>query len=508
MFSFLWRRVLAGLATLLVSTFVMFILVSASMDPFFDLGQSTASNKQELIRQRIALLDLNTPVVIRYFKWLGNILHGDLGSAWFVGQPVSAVLHGAILSTIQLVTAATFLAIIFGVAVGIVSALRQYSSFDYLMIFVSFVLYSLPAFWVAVLLKQWGAIGFNDFLADPVLSWVAIAVIALLAGLLWSLAIGGDRRQRLLTFGIAFAATFATFAFLQLSDWWTHPSINPPLLALLGTATAFAVTTLSSGLKNRRALAASLTTVVIGLVLYLPVKVFFQNVQESWLMMIGLGVLAVAVGIGVGYAWGGPDPGVSARTAGITAFLVASMMFVNQVMRVWPAYYNAPAINGRPVPTIGNSTPNLGGNFWVQTLDSFMHLLLPTIALVLIGFAAYTRYSRSSMLEVMSQDYIRTARSKGLPERTVVMRHGFRNSLIPLATVVPIDVITLLGGAIITERVFARPGMGTLFLFSLTHAEIDPVMAYLVIVAALAIIANIVADLIYAGLDPRIRVNA
>ena len=508
MFSFLWRRVLAGLATLLVSTFVMFLLASASMDPFADLAQSTAPNKAELISQRIQLLDLNTPVVIRYFKWLGNFAHGDLGTAWVTGQPVSTVLHGAIISTIQLVTAATFLAIIFGVAVGIVSALRQYSSFDYLIIFVSFLLYSLPAFWVAVLLKQWGAIGFNDFLADPVLSWVAITVIGLLAGVLWSLAIGGDRRQRLITFAIAFAATFSVFAFLQLTDWWTHPSINPPLLALLGTATALAITTLSSGLKNRRALAASLTTVVIGLVLYLPMQVFFRQVQESWLMMLGLALVTVAVGIGVGYAWRGPDPGVSARTAAMTAVLVASMLFVNQVMRVWPAYYNAPAINGRPVPTIGNSTPNLGGNFWVHTLDSFMHLLLPTLALVLIGFAAYTRYSRSSMLEVMSQDYIRTARSKGLPERTVIMRHGFRNSLIPLATVVPIDVITLLGGAIITEKVFARPGMGTLFLFSLTHAEIEPVMAYLVIVAALAIIANIVADLIYAGLDPRIRVNA
>ncbi|MEK8228362.1 ABC transporter permease [Oerskovia sp. M15] len=123
-------------------------------------------------------------------------------------------------------------------------------------------------------------------------------------------------------------------------------------------------------------------------------------------------------------------------------------------------------------------------------------------------FAGYTRYSRSSMLEVMGQDYIRTARAKGLPEREVVMRHGFRNTLIPLATIVPIDVITLLGGAIITEKVFARPGMGTLFLRGLDGGEIDVVMAYLVIVAALAIIANIVADLIYAALDPRIRVNA
>jgi len=178
------------------------------------------------------------------------------------------------------------------------------------------------------------------------------------------------------------------------------------------------------------------------------------------------------------------------------------------VMQVWPAYFGATAINGRPIPTIGNSTPNLGGNFWVLVLDQYTHLLLPTLALVLIQFAGYTRYSRASMLEVMSQDYIRTARAKGLPERTVVMRHGFRNTLIPLATIVPIDVITLLGGAIITEQVFARPGMGLLFLRSLRGGEIDPVMAYLVIVAALAIIANIVADLIYAALDPRIRVNA
>lgn len=508
MLSFLWRRIVAGLATLFVSTFAMYLLVYASMDPFYDLRQSTAPDKAERIAERIRLLDLNTPVVIRYFKWLGGVLHGDLGIGWVSGQPVTHLLQGAILSTIQLVTAATFLAIFFGVAVGIVSALRQYSSFDYLIIFVSFLLYSLPAFWVAVLLKQWGAIGFNNFLADPVISWVAITVIGLLAGLLWMLAVGGDRRRRLTTFGLGFAATFAMFAFLQITDWWTTPNINPLLLAILGTATAFAVTTLSAGLRNRRALGAALTTVVIGLVLYLPLQVFFRSVQESWLMMFGLLLVTIAVGIGVGYAWGGPDRGVSARTAAITAVVVASMIFVDQVMNVWPAYYNAPAIGGRPIPTIGNKTPNLGGNFWVQTLDSFTHLLLPTIALVLIGFAAYTRYSRSSMLEVMSQDYIRTARSKGLPERTVIMRHGFRNSLIPLATVVPIDIITLLGGAIITERVFARPGMGTLFLDSLQHAEIDPVMAYLLIVAALAIIANIVADLIYAGLDPRIRVNA
>lgn len=127
---------------------------------------------------------------------------------------------------------------------------------------------------------------------------------------------------------------------------------------------------------------------------------------------------------------------------------------------------------------------------------------------MLISFASYTRYSRGSMLEVLNQDYMRTARAKGLAERTVIMRHGFRNTLIPLATLVPVDVIGLLGGALITERIFARPGMGTMFLANLEANVIEPVMAYLVIVAALAILANMVADLMYAALDPRIRVNA
>jgi peptide/nickel transport system permease protein len=216
--------------------------------------------------------------------------------------------------------------------------------------------------------------------------------------------------------------------------------------------------------------------------------------------------VSVGVGVGVGLLFGGPDRGVSARAGGITAFIVASMIFIDQVMRVWPPYFDA--LRGRPIPTFGDRTPNLGGNYWVQVLDSWTHLLLPTLTLILIAFAAYTRYSRSSMLEVMTQDYIRTARAKGLPERVVIVRHGFRNTLIPLATIVPIDIITLIGGAVITENVFARPGMGQLFVRSLDGAEIEPVMAYLVITAALAIIANIVADIIYAAVDPRIRLEA
>jgi peptide/nickel transport system permease protein len=183
-------------------------------------------------------------------------------------------------------------------------------------------------------------------------------------------------------------------------------------------------------------------------------------------------------------------------------------MFVDRVMRVWQTYSNASQINGRPIATIGSQTPGLSGDYWVTTLDTFTHLVLPTIALTLISFAQYTRYSRSSLLEVMNQDYIRTARAKGLPERVVTVRHALRNALIPLATIVPLDIAYIFGGAIITERIFSWSGMGTLFLKSLQTADANPIMGYFLVIGTMLVLANVVVDLIYAALDPRIRVNA
>lgn len=182
MLRFIARRLFAGLATLFVSTFLMYLLVSVSIRPLDDLIESSAPNKQQLIAQRTELLDLNTPVIVRFFKWLASFVQGDFGTAWRTGQHVNSQLGTAMVSTIQLVLAASVLAIILGVGVGIISALRQYSTFDYIITFTSFLLYSLPAFWVAVLLKQWGAIGFNDFLKDPYLSALGIAGMAVIFG--------------------------------------------------------------------------------------------------------------------------------------------------------------------------------------------------------------------------------------------------------------------------------------------------------------------------------------
>ena len=514
MIRFILRRLLSTALVLLVVTFVLYLLLNVALDFFWDLRSSTSPNIEALYESRRRLLDLDTPAIVRYFKWLAGvggcaIGQCDLGVAWKSGQEVTDQLQGAIANTIKLITASTIVAIILGIAVGMISAIRQYSGFDYFITFVSFLLYSLPVFWVAVLLKQYGAIDINNFINDPTLdSWWPIIIACLAMGLFWMGALGGSVRRRVITFSAATLITFATVYYILASGWLQHPSIGLVGVIIIGAGAAIVMTFLSTGLKNRRVLYASLTTVAIGALLFMPLQYLFYYVAMNWLWMFGLLIVAIAVAIGVGLAFRGPDPWDTARTTGFTAVIVAFLIFADRVLQGWQDYSNDPAINNRPIATIGASAPNIDGDFWVSNLDSFTHLLLPSIALVLISFASYTRYTRGSMLEVMGQDYIRTARAKGLNERTVIMRHALRNALLPLASVVPVDIVSMIGGAVITETIFGWNGMGKLFIDSMRQAELDPVMAYILITGLLAIIANLVADFLYAVLDPRIRVNA
>lgn len=513
MFTFILRRFVTSALVVLASTFLMYLLTDLAIDPLEDLRVSTAPNKAALIEGRIAQLHLDEPVVVRYVDWLAGasgclVGECDLGTAWRSGQAVTDQLGGAIATTIQLVTASTVLAILLGVAVGIVSALRQYSGFDYSVTFLSFLLYSLPVFWVAVLLKQYGAIEFNTFLNDPDIGWPTMLVVSVLSGLVWAGMAGGPPARKLRIVGVAFLATLAVLVYIDVTRWLADPGIGIVGVAVSGVGIAYLATHLSTGLRNTRARNSALTAAGVGVALYYPLQYFYYYVGASWPIMFALLAVTLLVSVLIGWAWGGPDWKQSARTAAIAAVPLAAVLFVDRVMSVWQVYSESSLIKGRPIATIGPKTPGLSGSFWITTLDSFTHLLLPTLALVLISFAGYTRYSRASMLEVLNQDYIRTARAKGLTERTVIMRHAFRNSLIPLASIVPVDIITLIGGAVITETIFNWFGMGRLFVVSLHGSEIDPIMAYLLIVGILAVLANFVADLLYAVLDPRIRVNA
>jgi peptide/nickel transport system permease protein len=350
------------------------------------------------------------------------------------------------------------------------------------------------------------AIGLNDFLANPFLNWPATIAVAIVAGLFWAGALGGDIRRKLVTFAAAAGITAGTWAFIVYSGWLDAPQFGVVGVAVVGIAAAFAVTMLFAGMNNRRALYSALTTAVVGILAWWLMQWFWFYYAMDMAWILGLLVSAIALAMLIGWLFGGPDRGVSMRGAVIVALIVSVVTFVDRVLQVYPIYFTA--VRGRPVATIGAQTPNLGGDFWVQQLDRFTHLLLPTIALVLISFASYTRYQRGSMLEVLSQEYIRTARAKGLSERVVIVRHALRNGLMPLASIIPVDLVSVIGGAVITETIFGWSGMGRLFIASLNQAEIDPVMAYVMITGALAMVANLLADLLYAVLDPRIRVNA
>jgi peptide/nickel transport system permease protein len=246
----------------------------------------------------------------------------------------------------------------------------------------------------------------------------------------------------------------------------------------------------------------SIRTIVVQVIGLATVIMGISNAMDTHNLVFPL------VGMVVGWFMGGEDKAPVARTSAITAFVMGGIIVIDRFMQAWKPYTDSSYISGRPIATIGSETPNLVGSFWVEGIDAFTHLLLPTLALLLIGFAGYTRYARASLLEVLNQDYIRTARAKGLTERTVVMRHAFRNALIPLTTLVAFDFAAVIGGAVITERVFAWSGMGNLFISSLSRVDLNPVMGFFLITGTLAIFFNIVADLVYTLLDPRIRVNA
>lgn len=138
-------------------------------------------------------------------------------------------------------------------------------------------------------------------------------------------------------------------------------------------------------------------------------------------------------------------------------------------------------------------------------LDQFLHLLMPVSVLTFFNMAPWSRFVRSSMLEVMRQDYVRTARAKGLVERVVILKHALRNALIPFVTIVVLSLPGLFAGAIITETVFAWPGMGRLYYDALSRSDWNVALAFIFITALLTVIATLIGDILYTVVDPRIK---
>lgn len=329
MLKFVARRLLGAIPLLLASSFIVFLLVASSGDPLQELRINPRISEEQVRAQEVEL-NLDEPLLQRYVIWLGDAVTGDFGTD-NKGQEVSPQLWRALGVTLRLVIVALVIATLIALVVGVISALRQYSLFDYSATFASFLFYSLPVFWLAALLKEFVAIRMNDVLES-----------------------------------------------LGFSRW---------------------------------------------------------------------------------------------------------------------------------IGTIGQQTPNFDGSFWARLGDIAGHTVLPALTLILISFAVYSRYTRASMLDVMNSDYVRTAAAKGIPRRRVVVRHGLRNALIPVTTVIALDFGAVIGGAIVTERVFGWQGMGTLLIEGVTQFDVNVVLAWLMVTALVVIVFNLLADVAYAWLDPRIRLG-
>ena len=153
------------------------------------------------------------------------------------------------------------------------------------------------------------------------------------------------------------------------------------------------------------------------------------------------------------------------------------------------------------LPTVGMFDPQVGKT----PAQVALHMVLPVLSMSLVSIAGYSRFVRATMLEVMSEDYIRTARAKGLPNFIILFIHALKNASLPLVTIIGLDIPMLLGGAIVTERIFAWPGMGRLFLDHVSRADTPVVMGILMLISIAVVVFQLITDIVYAWLDPRIR---
>lgn len=197
---------------------------------------------------------------------------------------------------------------------------------------------------------------------------------------------------------------------------------------------------------------------------------------------------------------------VTAIGAGIFAWGVPAF-FIQLLFQLFFSYYTYLAFGFQVFPQSGMTVVPPRTDPLAYMADVMWHLASPLITLVIAGFGSWALYTRNIMLDALTQDYITTARAKGLSERAVLYRHAFRSSLPPIVTIVALSVPGIVTGAIITEQIFTWPGIGSWYIFSLFSGDYPVVQAVMFIYGLLMISANIIADLLYGILDPRIRVG-
>jgi glutathione transport system permease protein len=224
-------------------------------------------------------------------------------------------------------------------------------------------------------------------------------------------------------------------------------------------------------------------------------------------MVIVATVIAVFIAIGLGVWAAVRQNKLADHVITVTNFvLLATPIFVlGLALKEFVAIPINQHVGSTVLYTDGEQSPTLSGSFFSRLPDYAGHTVLPALTLVLITYASWAIYQRSTMIETLDADHVRLARSKGLSRRRVLLRHVLRNALIPVTTVIALDFAAVLGGAIITEIVFGWQGLGQWYVTGVTNLDVNIMLAYLLVTATFVIMFNLIADILYGVLDPRIR---
>jgi peptide/nickel transport system permease protein len=316
-------------------------------------------------------------------------------------------------------------------------------------------------------------------------------------------------RRMLYSIVVLFAASFLVFTFVAttgdpIGELRVNPDIQPQIIERIEEQKHLNdPIPVRYGYWLKDAVTNEFGTTILGTRPILPD--LWRVMQNTLQLVLVAQVLAIIVGVGIGLLSALRQYSLWDYTATTFSFLGLAMPvfwlgLMVQVLIV--QVFNATGHRIFPIANLNDVNPGEGIAF---VIDRAHHLVMPVIVLMIAGTAAYSRYMRAAMLEVISSDYVRTARAKGLSERKVTMKHAVRNALVPVVTIAALTSGELIGGAIVTETVFSLDGMGLYFINALLSNDPYAVMAWLMITASLIIAFNLIADILYGVLDPRIR---
>jgi peptide/nickel transport system permease protein len=429
--SYVLRRIGVSILIIVAASFLMYTLVALARIPLQDLY---ASNSPEQGRAASRSASSGSTSIsrsrIRWFNWLLGVHRCaipfggcDLGVT-IQNQEVTTLLARAMSSTMQLVTGlghprhrprragrASSRHCVSTARSTTASPSRASSSTP-----------CPPSSWVS-LLKVFVALGFNNWLVSPVFTWPWIIGLSALSGVFWMAIIGGKWQRRLIVFGLSVVITGAMLYSLSVTAWVLNPSLGPVVGPLLIGAFGAAMVLIIAGPRARYAWRTAGATIIALVAAYFLLQPFLPSF-ELWGVVL-LFVLAGVVGAAAGWFLGEYDKGQAMRIGALTGLLGMGVIIVDQYMQTWNSYISNPKIRGRPIPTIGSETPNLVGDFWIQSTDTFMHLLLPTISLMLISFAGYT----ATLAAACSR---RSTRITSAPRAPRACRaHGRRTACLP-----------------------------------------------------------------------------